>query len=45
MNKLKALRNANEGVIGKLGVELRIKLTAAYSKRLGQLGASMEVAQ
>lgn len=42
MSKLKLLRQANESIIGKLGAEQRIALTAGYSKRLAALGASLE---
>lgn len=42
-DKIKALRKVNESVLGRFDATGRVKHTAAYSKRLGQLGASMEV--
>lgn len=44
-DKIKALRKVNESVLGRFDATDRIKHTAAYSRRLGQLGASMEVAR
>jgi hypothetical protein len=40
MTKLKELREANEPTLAKVEMLKRIRHTAAYSKRLGALGAA-----
>ena len=42
MTILKELRNVNDGVIEQIDAVSRLRHTAAYSKRLKALGATIE---